>query len=78
LLTVEGWGHTSLFLSACADAAISHYLLTGAAPRDGTVCRQDFGPFGGFADGDGDDAEIQLRQERRRDVMREVALRPGR
>jgi pimeloyl-ACP methyl ester carboxylesterase len=45
LLTVEAWGHTSLFLSACADAAVSEYLLTGTAPEDGTVCTQDVGPF---------------------------------
>ncbi len=46
LLTVEGWGHTSLFLSACADAAVSDYLLTRVPPADGTVCAQDFDPFG--------------------------------
>jgi pimeloyl-ACP methyl ester carboxylesterase len=45
LLTVEGWGHTSLFLSACADAAVAEYLLTAVPPADGTVCTQDFGPF---------------------------------
>jgi len=45
LLTVEGWGHTSLFLSACADDAVAQYLLTGTPPPDGTVCTQDFAPF---------------------------------
>ncbi|MGI8822815.1 MAG: alpha/beta hydrolase [Acidimicrobiia bacterium] len=45
LLTVDGWGHTSLFLSACADQAVSDYLLTAVPPADGTVCFQDFGPF---------------------------------
>ena len=44
LLTVEGWGHTSLFLSACADAIVSTYLLTSTAPA-GTTCTQDFTPF---------------------------------
>jgi hypothetical protein len=24
---VAGWGHTSLFLSSCADAYVSRYLL---------------------------------------------------
>ena len=33
LLTVAGWGHTSLFLSSCADAYVSRYLLTGRVPR---------------------------------------------
>jgi pimeloyl-ACP methyl ester carboxylesterase len=44
LLTVAGWGHTSLFLSSCADAIISTYLLTSTAPA-GVTCPQDFTPF---------------------------------
>ena len=44
LLTVEGWGHTSLFLSACADAIASTYLLTKSAPASSS-CPQDFTPF---------------------------------
>ena len=76
LLTVEGWGHTSLFLSRCADRVVSRYLLTGRA-RDGVVCSQDFDPFLGvqaFAA----DAELQARHEARKEVMSEVALFPGR
>ena len=46
LLTVEGWGHTSLFLSACADAIASTYLLTTTAPMSST-CTQDVTPFQG-------------------------------
>jgi len=45
LLTVNGWGHTSLFLSQCADQAVSTYLLTTAIPPPGTTCVQDFTPF---------------------------------
>jgi pimeloyl-ACP methyl ester carboxylesterase len=45
LLTVHGWGHTSLFLSACADAAASLYLLEVTLPVPGTVCEQDHVPF---------------------------------
>jgi pimeloyl-ACP methyl ester carboxylesterase len=45
LLTVHGWGHTSLFLSQCADAAVSRYLLEGVTPAAGTVCEQDVVPF---------------------------------
>jgi hypothetical protein len=45
LLTVAGWGHTSLFLSACADAHVSRYLLTGRVPPKGTVCQVDQIPF---------------------------------
>ncbi|ADB32040.1 TAP domain protein [Kribbella flavida DSM 17836] len=45
LLTVSGWGHTSLFTSACADGYASAYLLTGALPAAGTVCRPDAVPF---------------------------------
>ena len=77
LLTVEGWGHTSLFLSACADAAVSDYLLTGVPPADGTVCTQDFTPFGAPATAL-DEETAQRRAEVRRDVMEEVAFRPQR
>jgi hypothetical protein len=41
LLTVHAWGHTSLFLSSCADAAIGAYLVNGTLPAAGTVCEQD-------------------------------------
>ncbi|PYP99511.1 MAG: peptidase S33 family protein, partial [Acidobacteria bacterium] len=45
LLTVHGWGHTSLFRSACADEAIARYLVDVATPAAGTVCEQDVVPF---------------------------------
>jgi pimeloyl-ACP methyl ester carboxylesterase len=45
LLTVHGWGHTSLFLSACADQAIGIYLVDVVTPAEGTVCEQDVVPF---------------------------------
>jgi pimeloyl-ACP methyl ester carboxylesterase len=45
LLTVHGWGHTSLFLSACADEAITRYLIDRQAPSAGAVCQQDVVPF---------------------------------
>jgi pimeloyl-ACP methyl ester carboxylesterase len=45
LLTVQGWGHTSLGLSRCADNAIARYLLTGGLPKAGAICRQDSVPF---------------------------------
>ena len=47
LLTVHGWGHTSLFMSRCADEAIARYLVDGATPAPGTVCEQDRAPFSG-------------------------------
>ena len=45
LLTVHGWGHTSLFLSQCADAAIARYLVQQATPPPGATCEQDAVPF---------------------------------
>jgi pimeloyl-ACP methyl ester carboxylesterase len=45
LLTVHGWGHTSLFLSRCADRVSVAYLLRGATPAPGKVCNQDQVPF---------------------------------
>ncbi len=47
LLTVHGWGHTSLFMSQCADAAVSRYLIDVATPPDGATCQQDAVPFAG-------------------------------
>jgi hypothetical protein len=44
MLTVEGWGHTTVGVSTCADAAIARYLVTLEAD-DGAVCRQDVVPF---------------------------------
>jgi pimeloyl-ACP methyl ester carboxylesterase len=45
LLTVHGWGHTSLFLSRCADTVIARYLIDVVTPPAGTVCEQDHVPF---------------------------------
>jgi pimeloyl-ACP methyl ester carboxylesterase len=45
LLTLAGWGHTSLFVSSCVDAYVSRYLLTSRVPPKGTVCAPDVVPF---------------------------------
>ena len=45
LLTLDGWGHTTLFSSACIDAHVSGYLLTARVPPRGTVCQPDTVPF---------------------------------
>jgi pimeloyl-ACP methyl ester carboxylesterase len=45
LLTLAGWGHTSLFLSACVDSYVNTYLLTSRVPPRGTVCEPDVVPF---------------------------------
>lgn len=45
LLTVRGWGHTSLGKSSCSDRYASRYLLTGALPPEGTRCEVDVVPF---------------------------------
>jgi len=47
LLTLHGWGHTSLFLSRCIDDAVTRYLVDRAVPARGTVCEQDHVPFSG-------------------------------
>jgi hypothetical protein len=47
LLTVHGWGHTSLFISTCADAVQTRYLVDLTLPSVGTVCEQDHVPFTG-------------------------------
>lgn len=45
LLTVHGWGHTSLELSRCASQVSNAYLVTLSLPAPGTVCEQDHVPF---------------------------------
>ena len=45
LLTLAGWGHTSLFASGCIDAHVSTYFLTTRVPARGTVCDPDVVPF---------------------------------
>ena len=47
LLTVNGWGHATPFLSQCADQAVSDYLVDGTLPLEGTVYNQDWVPFNG-------------------------------
>jgi hypothetical protein len=47
LLTVDGWGHASLFLSECATNTVAAYLVDGTVPPEGTVCEQDWVPFTG-------------------------------
>lgn len=48
VLTVEGYGHTILGKSSCADQAVASYLLRGAA-TDGATCAQDVAPFAAVA-----------------------------
>lgn len=44
VLTIEGYGHTSLGLSSCANTAIATYL-TDLEATDGVTCEQDVAPF---------------------------------
>ncbi len=46
LLTLNGWGHTSLGRSACIDRYITGYLVNLTLPPVGTVCRSNQLPFG--------------------------------
>ena len=47
LLTLAGWGHTSLFASSCIDSYVNTYLLSSRVPPKGTVCQPDVVPFTG-------------------------------
>ncbi|MFC7405583.1 alpha/beta hydrolase [Georgenia alba] len=44
VLTVEGYGHGTLGISTCANAAIARYL-TDLTATDGATCGQDVAPF---------------------------------
>lgn len=46
VLTVEGWGHTIIGKSTCADDAVARYLVDLDA-TDGATCAQDVVPFQG-------------------------------
>ena len=46
LLTLEGWGHVAFGKSSCIAHYMDRYLVTGALPPAGTVCRPDQRPFG--------------------------------
>lgn len=48
LVSLNGWGHVSLFLSQCMDQVVANYLLDGTLPPEGTVCNQDLTPFVDF------------------------------
>jgi pimeloyl-ACP methyl ester carboxylesterase len=45
LLTLRGWGHTSLFLSGCVDQISVQYLVSLVTPEPGTICDTDQVPF---------------------------------
>ena len=48
LLTVDGYGHTSLTNpSACANGYASRYFIAKTLPPQGTRCKQDLKPFSG-------------------------------
>lgn len=47
LLTLEGYGHTSLAQSACVDTYVANYLVRGALPPEGATCASDVEPFPG-------------------------------
>jgi pimeloyl-ACP methyl ester carboxylesterase len=49
LLTVNGWGHCTMWESAQADQAVSDYIVDGTLPAPGTVYDQDWIPFSSAA-----------------------------
>jgi hypothetical protein len=71
LLTLDGWGHTSLAVSSCVDGHVGTYLLTGRVPAAGTHCDSDIVPFEPEpeAGARGSDA---LREQARRDARQIV------
>jgi hypothetical protein len=47
LLTLDGYGHTSLINpSACVNRFESRYFINGTLPPKGARCTQDGTPFG--------------------------------
>ncbi|MEM7271858.1 MAG: alpha/beta hydrolase [Actinomycetota bacterium] len=58
LVTVEGWGHTTLFTSACADAVVAAYFLDDVVPAADPFCPPDVVPFAPIA---GFEAQVEGR-----------------
>jgi pimeloyl-ACP methyl ester carboxylesterase len=69
VLTLDGWGHTILGKSACADEAVARYLVDGEA-TDGAVCAPDSGPFDPLP-------AAALRSDGERTLPQQVPLRRG-
>ncbi|WP_166354926.1 alpha/beta fold hydrolase [Phytoactinopolyspora limicola] len=57
VLTVDGWGHTTVGKSTCATDVIGEYLVDPATAADGTTCPQDTMPFSHVTT-DGDDVNV--------------------
>ncbi|MEV6877597.1 alpha/beta fold hydrolase [Amycolatopsis sp. NPDC051128] len=45
LLSLDTYGHGSRGKSACVDAWLDRYFVTGSVPAPGTLCAPDRGPF---------------------------------
>ena len=45
LLTLNGYGHTTILASACTAQAVERYLVSVELPPRGTVCEPDVQPF---------------------------------
>ncbi|MEV6596137.1 alpha/beta hydrolase [Actinoplanes sp. NPDC051346] len=45
LLSSDNWGHTAYGTSTCVTRAVDAYLLKGALPAAGTLCRSPLQPF---------------------------------
>ncbi len=45
LLTLDSFGHTAFFQSACVVDAVERYLVDLELPAEGAVCQPDRGPF---------------------------------
>jgi len=45
LLTLDGYGHTSLGSSTCIDRFTAAYLIRGAVPPKDATCEPDHQPF---------------------------------
>lgn len=45
MVTVDGYGHTAVGLSTCVADALTRYLVSDRAPKDGTTCAQSVQPF---------------------------------
>ncbi len=75
MLTLDGWGHTILGKSACADEAVARYLVDLAA-TDGAVCAPDARPFDAPAAAAARGTAPQVAQLQGDQLPQQVPVRP--
>lgn len=77
LVSLNGWGHVSLFFSQDMDRAVARYLLDGTMPAEGTVFDQDEIPFVDIGPSIARSSAAQTRASLMVELVPDVPTRPS-